>query len=277
MTSPQHQLVVPRFPDPQQVHLWLLDLERHRPQTFATDVLLLDDEEQMRADRFRRQCDRQQYRLTRTAVRNVLSGYCRDVEPARWRFSKNPHGKPAIASPQPGRPIHFNISHSGRWLAIAVSASECTGVDVETVSDSRSMLAIARRYFCQSEYDSLCDLAPEALTDRFYDLWTLKEAYSKAVGNALVPALGRLELSFPEDGVIAVRSQAEPAQGGGLADWSFCLFEMADSRLALAMRGAAGAGAIVPSVWEIDDPLVPGAAHAAELSPTRSSSQLTLP
>jgi 4'-phosphopantetheinyl transferase len=276
MISPQHQIVVPESPGPQQIHLWLLDLERHRSQSFSAGALLLDDEEQRRADRFRRERDRQQYRLTRTTVRNVLSSYCRDIEPARWRFSKNLHGKPAIASPQPNKPICFNISHSGRWLAIAVSASEGAGVDVEMISDARSMLAIAGRYFCPSEYSSLCDLTPAESALRFYELWTLKEAYSKALGNALVPTLGQLEISFPDEVSIAARLRAEAAEGCSLSGWSFCLFAMANYRLALAMRNEAGTGGIAPSVWEIDNPLMPGAARAVELSPIRCSSQLTL-
>ena len=271
MIGLQHQQVVPRPPISQQIHLWILDLERHRPETFGAEVLILDDEEKKRAAEFRREQDRQQYCLTRTAVRNVLSSYFRDIEPARWRFSKNPHGKPNIASPGTSGPLYFNVSHSGRWVAIAISASESMGVDVEFISAERSMLAIARRYFCQLEYSSLCSLSPGERTIRFYELWTLKEAYSKACGGALVPALRQLEISFPQVDRVVVQAPSDIATAHDFAGWAFCLFELEHYLLAMALRDGAGGDGIDSTVWEIDNPLLVGAAHLTELSPIRCS------
>ena len=120
MKKPQSQLVMPELPDRQQAHVWLLDLDRHRPEQYPAERLLLDGSELTRMAAFRRERDRQEYRLTRTVIRNVLSSYCPSVQPVQWRFKKNRHGKPAIAEPSSIESLFFNISHSGRWLVVAL-------------------------------------------------------------------------------------------------------------------------------------------------------------
>ena len=277
MIETASQLVTPGIPDPQQGHLWLLDLERHRPESYAADCLVLDDSELTRATMFRNERDHKQYCLSRTAVRNVLSCYCTSIEPAKWRFHRNSHGKPVIASPSLTQPLYFNISHSGRWLAIAIACNEKIGIDVELMSERRSMLAIARRYFTRREYSELCDLALEDLLWRFYGLWTIKEAYSKACGYALVPTLGELEISFSGESHIEARLESEYQPSTRLSSrerqvlpgWCLRLFEMEDYRLALAMRYGKELGGIKTSAWEIEDPLKPGAATKIRLEPCR--------
>jgi len=269
MTNVDGNQVNPRIADRHQAHLWLLDLERHRPDSLSVEPLLLDDSERDRLQAFSRQRDRQQYCLIRVAVRNVLSSYWPTVKPGEWRFSKNTHGKPAIAAPELTEPLHFNISHSGRWLAVAVSSNEYTGVDVEKVAERRSMMAIARRYFTDQEYIRLCDLAPEECCRYFFELWTLKEAYSKACGNALVPILGKLELSFPDKNTIKAGLWAKDNEMHNLTDWGMRLFAMPGYQLALAMRSGQGVADVNVRAFEIDNPLKPGAASESVLEPCR--------
>jgi len=255
--------------DPQQAHLWLLDLERHRPECYSADDLVLDDSERDRVQVFRSQRERQQYCLSRTAIRYVLSSYYPDIQPAQWRFSKNPHGKPAIAAPLLAAPLYFNISHSGRWLAIAVARNKNIGVDVERMSGNRAMMAIARRYFTSQECSELCDLAPDDLRYRFYGLWTLKEAYSKACGYALVPTLGELGIKFSKTGFIEAELQNADISKKDLPCWYLRLFEMEGYQLSLAMRCEQETSGVNVIALEIDDPLRPGIATVSELEPCR--------
>lgn len=84
-----------------------------------------------------------------------------------------PHGKPFL----PGGP-HFSLSHSGRLAVLAVSEA-AVGVDVEKprpVSES-----VARRYFQPEEQSWMA----ENPTDRFFRLWTRKEAVLKCCGRGL--------------------------------------------------------------------------------------------
>lgn len=257
------------IPGSQQVHVWMLDLERHSAAKMSSDLSVLDESERNRFGKLRRERDRQQFCLTRAVVRNTLSSYCPEVQPAQWRFSRNEHGKPAIAMPELSKKIYFNVSHSGRWLVLAISGSECIGVDVEIMSMKRDMQAIARRYFTAREYADLCDLAPDARPLRFYELWTLKEAYSKACGSALVPNLGKLEICFAEDATIDAGLWTSNNEKQAAVGWNLRLFSIEEYQLALALRCDTRADKPGVSVREIDDPLCPVAATVSNLEPSR--------
>lgn len=64
-------------------------------------------------------------------------------------FKKGQHGKPYLQSPNG---IFFNISHSGTYVAVAVSQSEI-GVDIEVRSNPN--LKISERFFTKNEQKCL--------------------------------------------------------------------------------------------------------------------------
>lgn len=82
--------------------------------------------------------------------------------------------------------IHFNVSHSGRWIVVALSEAP-VGVDVEKVRNVN--LAVARRFFATEEYQQLIAQPLEMQQSFFFDLWTLKESYLKALGTGLTRPL----------------------------------------------------------------------------------------
>ncbi len=86
---------------------------------------------------------------------------------------KNPYGKPYI----PGE-AEFSISHSGDAVLLAVSETP-VGADIELISD-RDTSRIAKRAFCAEE--SAFIEASEDKRRAFFDIWTRKESYMKAVG-----------------------------------------------------------------------------------------------
>ncbi|WP_167957225.1 4'-phosphopantetheinyl transferase family protein [Anaerosporobacter faecicola] len=95
-------------------------------------------------------------------------------------ISYNPYGKPYIANQ---RNFHFNISHSGSYVVIATSRYKI-GVDIER--NTKIDISIAKNIFTQNEYQYIDSFRTE--DDRicaFYNLWTLKESYVKALGKGL--------------------------------------------------------------------------------------------
>jgi len=123
-------------------------------------------------------------------LRECLSRYV-PCPPARWRFTRNPNGKPAVAAAP--RPLAFNLSHSNGWLAIAVTAGAPVGVDIEYCDPRRDVLRLARRYFHPGEVAALEQRDAAGRRALFYDLWTLKEARIKARGGALWRDLSQLD------------------------------------------------------------------------------------
>jgi 4'-phosphopantetheinyl transferase len=166
------------------VHLWLCPVD----QAQALDSSALDKEELALYAR-------RQGVPGRLLTRHLLSRYGEE-SPGDWRFTRGRHGKPALAAAS--RPLEFNLSHSGRWLVLAVSAGIPVGVDVQIMDPERRVDRLARRYFHPEEVADLDTLSAEDYHRRFYQLWSLKEAWTKARGGALPTALG--EIAFRRQG-----------------------------------------------------------------------------
>lgn len=91
-----------------------------------------------------------------------------------------PQGKPHVTSvPQ----LHFSISHSYNYV-VAAFGSAPLGIDVERIGN-KTFEPIAKRFFAPSEYDYLLSLPKAHRRSAFYQLWTLKEAYIKALGRGM--------------------------------------------------------------------------------------------
>jgi 4'-phosphopantetheinyl transferase len=82
-----------------------------------------------------------------------------------------------------------SLTHSGGTAAIAIApAGSRAGVDMEAVVP-RDVRSISQFAFSADEARELDSLAPHAATARFYLLWTLKEAFAKALAMPLLEAL----------------------------------------------------------------------------------------
>jgi phosphopantetheinyl transferase len=114
--------------------------------------------------------------------REVLSHYA-PVAPGDWCFEQGENGKPRLENPP--RPLDFNLSHSGDWLACAVTAGTAVGVDLECCDPRRDVMKLALRFFRAAEIAALQACPLEQQLERFYDYWTLKEARVKCRGAAL--------------------------------------------------------------------------------------------
>lgn len=79
--------------------------------------------------------------------------------------------------------LHFNISHSGRYVICGISNMEI-GVDVEEIKLFHE--DIVKRFFTKEEYVSFSNLEKEVAKRKFYIYWTLKESYVKYQGKGLM-------------------------------------------------------------------------------------------
>ncbi|MEJ2621371.1 MAG: 4'-phosphopantetheinyl transferase superfamily protein [Candidatus Thiodiazotropha sp.] len=118
-------------------------------------------------------------------LRHILSAYRRDVAPNTWRFEQNQCGKPFIAVDQCRRDLYFNLSHTNGLVALAVSRYPLTGVDIEMSSDRTRALSLTKYVLTTAEQRIYTNLDEEGKRKLFYTLWTLKEAYVKALGTGL--------------------------------------------------------------------------------------------
>jgi 4'-phosphopantetheinyl transferase len=173
---------------------------------------------------------KRQFALTRALQRNVLSAYSAHVQPGQWQFQASAEGRPSLAPPFDRTGLHFNIAHTGGVVAMAVCRHAVVGVDVEKFG--RAPLAVAGRYFSPAEAAQLRALPSDAQPGRFFQLWTLKEAYLKAIGTGLAGGLGRMSFMFES----AESFYFERADDADAARWQFHQFEFgAEHVLALAV------------------------------------------
>lgn len=105
----------------------------------------------------------------------------------------NKWGKPKLLN---NNKVHFNISHSGEWIAVGISSSPI-GVDIQKVK--KIDLSIAKSYFSQTENEFILSLPKNDRIDAFYMLWTLKEAFIKANGMGLYMALDSFAIDISND------------------------------------------------------------------------------
>lgn len=186
---------------------------------------LLTDDERESALAFHREDDRRRAVVSRALVRTTLSRYA-PVAPADWRFERGPHGRPEVAGPG-SRGLRFSLSHTRDLAACAVTAGAAVGVDVEPRGREVGDLLEEGSILSPNEIESLKRLRPAERAERFLELWTLKEAYAKALGTGL--ALDPSELAFDVDGGRIRTDPFEP-------DWSFSLLRVApDHVLAVAV------------------------------------------
>ena len=102
------------------------------------------------------------------------------------------NGKPVFLEHQE---IHSNLSHSGNYVVCAVSQCE-VGVDIEGNRSVRT--SIENRFFSEEECRWVCEADGEKLhNERFFRLWTLKEAYSKMTGEGISKGIGKAHFEVP--------------------------------------------------------------------------------
>jgi 4'-phosphopantetheinyl transferase len=175
-----------------EVHVWRVSLERPAGEVDRLAAALAPDE-QARADRFRVERARREFVAARAALRGILGGYLA-ADPARLTFRLGPQGKPSLVDAGPA--LHFNLSHSHGLALVAVTCVGEVGVDVEQVRPLADMLPLAERYFAPAEVQILLALPAELQREAFFNAWTRKEAFLKAVGVGLSYGLDRVELTL---------------------------------------------------------------------------------
>jgi 4'-phosphopantetheinyl transferase len=182
---------------PDEVHVWIAPLSQ--PETRVADCrTLLSTDERTRADRFHFEKDRTAYTVARAALKSLLGKYM-DLPPAAISFEYTSHGKPYLRREVNSADISFNISHSHGLALLAFGIGRQVGVDVERIRPDFGTLEIAQRFFSKSEVEALLAQPPDQQADCFFNCWTRKEAYIKAIGEGLSCPLHRFDVTLAMD------------------------------------------------------------------------------
>lgn len=217
--------------EPYAIHVWAAALDA-APDRLGGFRTVLSPDERARAERFRFERHRRRFTVARGVLRHLLAFYL-DTAPHQLELSYSKYDKPFLA----GQRLRFNVSHSHELALFAFCWETAVGVDVEYVQrPMQDAPSIARNFFSASENAVFTAVSPAHQNQAFFNCWTRKEAFIKAVGEGL---------SYPLDAFDVTLRPGEPArflQIRGSADearrWSLFHLEPApDYAGALALRG----------------------------------------
>ncbi len=182
-----------------EIHLWYVFTEEAIQAGWLDRFpALMSGQERERYDRFINERARDQHLIARALVRNVLSMYG-DLPPREWEFEFAAHGKPSIRPDQNSSQLSFNLAHCPGLVICAVTRGREIGVDCE---DSRRKIGhrqFSTRFFAPQEVRQIDRASDAELPSLFFDLWTLKEAYIKAVGAGLSLPLDQFGFEWTEE------------------------------------------------------------------------------
>ena len=173
------------------ITLWWTSIRENTPR-LEECVRRLGADEQGRAARFRAEDSRLRFIAAHAMLRTLLARPL-GVAPEALRFAEGGRGKPSLLSPSIHPEPRFNISHSGDVAVVALADSEI-GVDVEAHRPVPKLDALARRFFSDAERRRLAHVTGTARETMFFEMWTAKESYLKAVGSGVAMPLRLLEI-----------------------------------------------------------------------------------
>lgn len=216
-----------------------------RPSLFTLDVstaeqaqlgALLSSAELARAERFHAQqhCDR--FIVAHGRLRQLLAAQL-DVPAAGIELAVGEHGKPRLDGAQAHLGLQFNLSHSGFLGLVGWSWRRAIGVDIEQWRAMHDEAALVRRYFSPYEITAYEALPAAERRQAFFEIWTRKEAFVKAVGRGLALPLDSFDVALGAGTAARLLRVTEPAGGSG---WTLAAPELAgEVSLAVVLEGDA--------------------------------------
>ncbi|MBN1684042.1 MAG: 4'-phosphopantetheinyl transferase superfamily protein [Gammaproteobacteria bacterium] len=174
-----------------EIHIFTIPIKKYTTETDKF-IAILDEKEKERALRFRFKADQNRFIVSHAILRLILSHYLQ-IDTASIQFGENIYGKPQLINFKTN--LRFNLSHSKDYALIAL-AHHPVGVDIEFIDPKMKLEHIVERFFSENEIKEYESLPPEQKRLAFYQAWTRKEAYIKALGQGLVCSLKHFSVTL---------------------------------------------------------------------------------
>jgi 4'-phosphopantetheinyl transferase len=178
----------------QNIHLWQASLLQSQ-SCLAWLVQTLSPDEHARAQRFHFERDRRRFMIGRGVLRDILARYL-DRDARQITFAYTERGKPYLPAESSMPDIFFNLAHSNELAIYAIASKQDVGVDLEYIHPVPELDQIAAHFFSAAEYQAIRSLSEDQKQLGFFNCWTRKEAYLKALGDGLSKPLDQFEVSL---------------------------------------------------------------------------------
>ena len=178
-----------------KIDIFLCNTQKPVPEMLLQEYLeILPTKEQIRLTKF--SGSRRKNQLVSLALLYSELAIKTGESSENLKISRNTNGKPYLAD---FSQYEFNLSHCKDFIVMAIAQTDPIGIDIEKVDLSRRNLhRISERFFSSKENEALSKYKDEKHALMFYRLWTLKEAWVKANGEALIPNINTIEFSIDE-------------------------------------------------------------------------------
>ena len=183
---------------PHQVHLWFVDKKNHKDR-LTSYWSILNELEKEKATKYRFEKDRDCSIIARGVIRMLLGNYLK-IHPKDVKLKLGEFGKPFLNELSD---IQFNVSHSANAIVLTFVKKDKIGVDIEHTKRNIEVNTIAKQFFSKEEITALFSLDEKYQKQAFFNCWTRKEAFIKALGSGL---------SFPLDQFVVSLDTIKNAQ-----------------------------------------------------------------
>jgi 4'-phosphopantetheinyl transferase len=134
----------------------------------------------------------QQFILNGYAILRLILAQRLKCKPGDITYTILKGGKPVIKDSS----LFFNISHTRTSFAFSVSDGFYNGLDLEEINPEMNFIPVIKRFFSESEVQFILEDEKQS-RERFYLLWTRKEALLKSTGTGIIDNLSTVEVFRP--------------------------------------------------------------------------------
>jgi 4'-phosphopantetheinyl transferase len=194
-----------------EIHLWTASLVLS-PEIIERLRSTLSPDEKKRTSYFKFEHKQHGYIITQAVLRILISAYL-DIEPVDVILVASKKGKPFLIN-EPS--LYFNISNSHEICVYAFSRDSEVGIDIEKIRELPDLDQLIEKNLTSNEKEYFRK-NPDHKLSLFFQFWTLKESYLKAIGEGMRLTPENLEFSM-DDGNIRLRSVK---YGFEAIDWQF--------------------------------------------------------
>ncbi len=172
------------------VNIWSVNLNEVNTNK-AQMINELSADENLRFNKFLISDDALRYTKVHYTTKNILSNYINKNEII---IKRDFNGKPILSNSNSNN-IYFNISYRKNLLLVAISNQEQIGIDVEQISELMYVEDLINSCFTKKEKKLIfnCQNKNNQI-EKICQLWTLKEAYVKALGIGLTKPMNSFEV-----------------------------------------------------------------------------------
>ncbi|MDO0926662.1 4'-phosphopantetheinyl transferase superfamily protein [Streptomyces sp. TG1A-8] len=192
---------------------------------------------------------RDRFAASRRLIKYV-AGCALRAAPASVELGYRPGGRPCLRGCDH---LDISLSHTGDLLLLGITRRGGIGVDAEPADRRTLLTGTERRFWTPCESEALARIAEARRPREMVRLWTLKEAYSKAIGQGMRFRFS--DFGFPPGGAPPRVLTPEGRPGTG-DEWSFGSGRVGRYAVGWAVHDTGGTPGPADAVGRLDRGLV---------------------